>query len=115
MPFTPCPLLPCQTREPATAREVDAETEALIHALHAARRQAERVRLGYVRVDLAGGFTGQHYIDPADLRAFENQPQGVWAALEELTEVLDRHWSAASPAELRYARRAAECAEGEDA
>lgn len=115
MPFTPCPLLPCQTREPATAREVDAEAEALIHALHAARRQAERVRLGYVRVDLAGGFTGSDHIDPADLRAFENQLQGAWTVLEELTEVLDRHWSAASPAELRYTRRAVECDEEEGA
>lgn len=41
MPLTPCPHCPqCPHRpsEPATAREVDAEAEALIHALRAARQ-----------------------------------------------------------------------------
>lgn len=103
-----CPQCPSCSSEPATAREVDAEAEALIYALHAARRQAERVRMGYVRVDIAGGFTGPDYIDPIDLRAFENQLQGAWAALDELADLLDRHWSAASPAGLRCSSRAPE-------
>lgn len=108
MPLTPCPRCsPCLS-EPVTAREVDAEAEALIHALRAACQQAERVRLGYVRVNVAGGFKGPDYIDPIDLRAFENQLQGAWIALDELVELLDLHWSAASPPELRCSSRAPE-------
>lgn len=108
MPLTPCPHRPHRPSEPATAREVDAEAEALIHALRAARQQAERVRLGYLRVDVAGGFTGEDFIDPADRLAFENQLQGAWATLDELADLLDRHWSAASPADLRCSSRAPE-------
>lgn len=108
MPPFACPSCPPRASEPATAQEVDAEAEALIHALRAARWQAERVRMGYVRVDAAGGFTGPDYIDPIDLRAFENQLQGAWAVLDELADLLDRHWSAASPAGLRCSSRAPE-------
>lgn len=106
-PFT-CPSCPPCASESTTAQNVDAEAEALIHALRAARRQAECVRMGYVRVDAAGGFTGPDYIDPIDLRAFENQLQGAWAVLDELADLLDRHWSAASPAGLRCSSRAPE-------